>query len=154
MATIKHGTITLAIEDHLAPPEKAGKLSPQEIARIPRARRGIGLACAQAADAMEKAGAKFTPPAGVTADGLRAAGKRAEDIDQYLLDLDVVRQILQQSNLLFDAEAWEQIRKMNDQVKVQAKHDPALALMFDQVLRFFALGPRPTRDPSEGDPTS
>jgi hypothetical protein len=36
----------------------------------------------------------------------------------------------------------------------QAKHDPSLAMMFDQVLSFFALGPRPTRDPSEGDPTS
>jgi hypothetical protein len=142
MTIVKHGTISIEVPDELAPPEKAGKLSPEEVARIPKAPRGIGLVCAQTADAVEKAGGKFAPPPGVTAESLRAAGKRAEEIDQLLLDIDVVRQILQQSNLLFDAEAWEQIRKMNDQVKAQAKHDPALSTIFQQVLDYFARGPR------------
>jgi hypothetical protein len=45
-------------------------------------------------------------------------------------------------NLLFDADAWEQIRKMNDQVKAQGKHDPELMVMFKPLLDFFARGPR------------
>lgn len=145
MTIVKHGTISIKIPDELAPPERAGKLAPEEVARIPKPPRGIGLICAQAADAIEKAGDKFAPPPGVTPASLRAAGERADEIDQFLLDLEVVQQILQQANLLFDADAWEQVRKMNDQVKAQAKHDPALAKMFQQLLDYFARGPRGTK---------
>lgn len=150
MTTIKHGTISVEIPDELAPPEKAGKLGPEEVARIPKPPRGLGLICFQAADSFEKAGDKFAPPPGVTPASLRAAGKRADEIDQVLLDLDVLRQILQQANLLFDADAWEQIRKMNDQVKAQAKHDPALATMFQQLLDYFARGPRGSKGGAPG----
>jgi hypothetical protein len=78
----------------------------------------------------------------VTAATLRALGKRAEGIDQVILDLDVVLNRLKQANLLFDAEAWEQIRKTNDQVKVLGKHDPEVLVMFKPLLDFFARGPR------------
>lgn len=142
MAKIKHGTITISIPDELAPPEKAGKMSADEVARIPKAQLGVGLICAQAADIMEKVGPSFTAPAGVTPESLRAAAKRADEIDQYLVDIDVVREILKQANLLFDAEAWEQVRKVNDQVKAQGKHDPSLATSFKQVIDYFAKGPR------------
>jgi hypothetical protein len=152
MAEITHGTITIQVPDELAPPEQAGKLSPEQVARIPRAPRGIGLMCMQAADAAEKAGNKFALPPGVTPDSLRAAGQRADLIDQLLLDIDVVKQILQQANLLFDAEAWEQIRKVNDQVKAQAKHDPALAVMFQQLLESLAKGPRAPKGGGGGAP--
>ena len=78
------------------------------------------MVCDAPADALEKSGTKFAAPAGVTPASLRALGKRAEEIDQVILDLDVVLGKLKQANLLFDAEAWEQIRKTNDQVKVQS----------------------------------
>lgn len=48
---------------------------------------------------IEKSGAKFTPPAGVTPASLRASGKRAEGIDQVILDLEVVLNKLKRANL-------------------------------------------------------
>lgn len=142
MVDIRHGTVTVSIADELAPPPEAGSLGPDAVRRIPKAPRGMGLICETAADALEKAGAKFTPPAGVTAALLRAMGGRAEGMDQVLLDLDVVLNKLKQANLLVDAEAWEQIRKVNDQVKAQGKHAPEVLVMFKPVLDFFARGAR------------
>lgn len=100
-----------------------------------------------AADAMEKAGAQFSPPPGVTPASLRDSGNRADSIDQVILDLEVVANKLKQANLIFDADAWEQVRKMNDQVKAQGKHDPELLVMFKPLLDFFARGPRPPAPP-------
>ncbi len=143
MADVRHGTVTVTIADEYAPPPEAGNLGPDDVRRIAKPPRGLGLICDAAADAVEKSGAKFSPPGGVTPASLRALGKRAEGIDQVILDLDVVLNKLKQANLLFDAEAWEQIRKMNDQVKVQGKHDPEIFVMFKPLLDFFARGPRP-----------
>jgi hypothetical protein len=98
-------------------------------------------------ESVEKSGAKFSPPGGVTPASLRTLGKRAEGIDQVILDLEVVLNKLKQANLLFDAEAWEQIRKTNDQVKVQGKHDPEIFVMFKPLLDFFARGPRQSAVP-------
>lgn len=142
MAIVTHGTISIQIPDELALPEKAGNLSPEEVARIPKPPKGLGYVCAQTAKAMETAGAKFTLPQGVTPATLAASGARADNIDQFLVDIEVVRQKLQQGNLLFDADAWEQLRKVNDQVKAQAKHDPALLAMFQPLIDFLARGPR------------
>lgn len=144
MVDIRHGTVTVSIPDELAPPPEAGSLGPDEVRRIAKAPRGMGLICDTTADAVEKSGTKFAPPAGVTAASLRAMGKRAEGMDQVLLDLDVVMNKLKQANLLVDAEAWEQIRKINDQVKAQGKHAPEVLVMFKPVLDFFARGPRPS----------
>jgi ABC-type transporter Mla subunit MlaD len=138
MVTIQHGTVTVSIPDEFAPPAQAGNLGPEEVRRIAKAPRGIGLVCDAAADALEKSGTKFAAPLGVVPASLRALGKRAEGIDQVILDLDVVLNKLKQANLLFDAEAWEQIRKVNDQVKAQGKHDPEVLVMFKPVLDFFA----------------
>jgi hypothetical protein len=140
MAEVKHGTVSVTVADALAPPPKAGNLSAEEVKRLPKARRGIGLACEQTADAIEKLGPKFTLPAGVTAASLRTMGSRAEDIDQVITDLEVVLATLKQANLMFDAEAWEQIRKVNDQVKAQAKHDPELLAPFKALVDYFARG--------------
>jgi hypothetical protein len=70
--------------------------------------------------------------------GLRAAGARAESIDGVIADLTVVLDILKQANLLFDADAWEQLRKMNDQVKAQGKHEPDLLKIFDPLVKYMA----------------
>lgn len=138
MAEIQHGTVRVSIPDELPLPAQAGNLSPEEVRRIAKAPRGLGLACDAAADALVKSGGRFAAPAGVNAASLQTSGRRAEGIDQVILDLDVVLNKLKQANLLFDAEAWEQLRKLNDQVKVQGKHDPEVMVMFKPVLDFFA----------------
>src|SRR5262249_11675223 len=133
MADIKHGTVTITIPDDLAPPREAGRLTRAEVARIPRAPHGVGLACEQAADAMEKAGDAFVAPVGVTPVLLRVAGHNAEAYDQVLVDVDVVRATLCQASLLMHQRAWEFVRKVNDQVKAQGKHAPELLAMFQQL---------------------
>src|SRR5688572_20796365 len=104
MAEIKHGTITLTIPDEFALPDQAGKMKPEDVARLPKAPRGVGLACTYAADAITKAAGKFTPPPGVTEAGLLAAAHRADGIDQVIVDLEVALARVKQANLLFDAE--------------------------------------------------
>ncbi len=138
MLEIQHGTVSVSIPDEFAMPAQAGNLSQEDVRHIAKAPRGIGLACDSAADVLEKSGAKFVSPAGVTPASLRALGKRAEGIDQVIVDLEVVLNKLKQANLLFDSDAWEQIRKLNDQVKAQGKHDPEVMVMFKPVLDFFA----------------
>jgi regulator of RNase E activity RraB len=138
MATITQGTITVQVPDLLQPPPEAGKLSPNDIKRIPRARRGVGQLCTQAAEALERAGVAFAPPPGITAQSLRDASTRADGIGAYIIDIEVIRKTLKQANLLFHADAWKQVRQVNDQIKSQVKHNPALAVVFQQVLQTFA----------------
>ena len=78
------------------------------------------------------------------------AGDRAEAIDLVINDMEVVLQTLKQANLIFDAEAYEQLRKVNDQVKAQGKHDPELLTIFKDVIDYFARGPRAPKGPSGG----
>src|SRR5262245_39735303 len=113
MAEVKHGTIVVTIADELALPEQAGNLSAAEVSRLPKAPRGIGLACTYAADALEKAGERFTAPRDVSKATLLGAADRADGIDQVIVDLEVVLARMKQANLLFDAEAWELLRKVN-----------------------------------------
>ena len=90
---IQHGTVTVSIADVFAPPAQAGNLGPEEVRRIAKAPRRIGLVCDAAADALDKSGTTFAAPAGVTPASLRTLGKRAEGIDQVFLDLDVVLRV-------------------------------------------------------------
>jgi hypothetical protein len=142
MAEIKHGTVAVTVDDTLSLPEKAGNMTPEEVRRVPKARRGIGLVGEHTADALTKAGAKFIPPPGVTVESLLAACRRAESIDQVITDLDVIVNRLKQANLIFDAEAWAMLLKINDQVKVQAKHEPELEAAFSFLRDFMKHGPR------------
>jgi hypothetical protein len=138
MPEIQHGTVTVVIPDEFALPAQAGNMSPDDVRRIAKAPRGLGLVCDSAADVLEKSPTKFTAPAGVTPATLRAKGRRAEGIDQVILDLEVVMNKLKQANLLFDADAYDEVRKTNDQVKAQGKRDPEVMVMFKPVVDFFA----------------
>lgn len=138
MAQITQGTISITLPDLLAPPPQAGKLSPKEMIRVPKARRGVGQLCMQAADAIERAGSAFAAPPGISAQSLRDAAARADGIDAYIVDLEVILKTLKQANLLFHADAWKQVRQVNDQIKSQLKHNPALAVIFQQVLQAFS----------------
>ncbi len=134
------GEVTIEIDDDLALPEKAGNMSPTEVARLPKAPRGIGLCGSQTAAAITKAGPRFLPPPGVTAEALLAAVRRADGIDEVIVSLEVLLGRVKQANLIFDAELWEMLRKVNDQVKAQGKHEPELAAQFT-VLRDFMRSP-------------
>lgn len=79
MTDIQHGTVKVTIENEFAPPPEAGNLGLDEVRRIAKAPRGIGLICDATADAMEKAGAKFTAPGGVSPVTLRARQTRRRD---------------------------------------------------------------------------
>lgn len=142
MPEIKHGTVSISFSDELALPETAGNLSGDQVRRIPKAPRGIGLVCEATADALERVGSRFAPPPGINAESLRSAGRRAEGIDEVIRDLEVVLNTVKQGNLLLDAEAWEQIRKMNDHVKTQGKHEPELLLLFKPLLDLFTRSSR------------
>ena len=149
MAVVTHGTVSVTIPDELAPPARAGKLNADEVRRLPKAPRGIGLAGAHAADAIAKAGARLTLPGDITADTLSAACGKAEDIDHVITDLEVVLTTLKQANLLFDAEAWEMLRRVNDQVKAQMKYAPELEGIFRTLLDFMARKRSSVQGPTE-----
>lgn len=149
MTDIKHGTVTVTVPDSLALPEKAGKLTPDEILRLPKARRGLGLVGQHVAAAMSKLGAAFIAPAGVTAESVLAKCERAEQIDQVITDNDVVQTRLKQGNLMMDADAWEDLLKINDQVKAQAKHDPEIAKAFEFLREYMKRHGAASKDHTE-----
>lgn len=144
MADITHGTIILTIPDLLTPPQEAGKLTSKQMQKIVKPPKGIGRVCIQAADAIDKAGARFSPPPGVTAGAILDAGMRADTIDQFVLDLDVLRERMRQAQLIFNAEAYLMARKMNRAIKAQMGFDAAVGLMFQKVLDAFAVFARAT----------
>jgi len=45
MVAIQYCTVTVSIPDEFTPPAQAGNLGPEEVRRIAKAPRGIGLAC-------------------------------------------------------------------------------------------------------------
>lgn len=138
MANLTHGTVTITLPDELTPPDKAGHLSPKEQQRIPRAPRDIGRACEDAADLVEKNGSALTLPPDLTADALRRAARQADGIDRVIADIEFLLATLKQANLLFDADAWERLRKLNALVKSQEKFDPSLSSKFAPLLDYFA----------------
>ena len=138
MAEVRQGTLTMVLEDSLAPSEQAGTLSKVEVARIHKTPRGLRPLCEDTADALEKAGAQFLAPLGVTPKSLREAGARVEKLDQVILDGEVLLARLKQQSLLNKAEAYAQVRKVNDFVKAQGKHNQEIKTLFQRVLNFFA----------------
>jgi hypothetical protein len=61
MVAIQHGTVSVSIPDEYAPPAQAGNMGPDEVRRIAKAPRGIGLVCNTTADVLEKSSGKFDP---------------------------------------------------------------------------------------------
>ena len=99
-------------------PEAAGKMSRKEVARLLKAPHGLGVASEQAAMSLISAGPGFTAPKGVTPESLRALGKRSEDLLSLMNDLVVVMSKLSQARLLLDKESFDELRKLNEFVKV------------------------------------
>ena len=143
MTEVNVGTVTIILPEGMTLDERAGKLSSDDKRALPKARKGVGLACDQTAAALEKSDGALPVP-GVTAETLRAAGELAENIDQVIEDMTVALEIIKQGNLIADAEAFTQLRKVNQQVKAQSQFDPSLAERFQAVTTYFSSSKRST----------
>ncbi len=148
MPQIKEGTVTIIVPDTIEIPEKAGKLKPEEVKRIPKVRRGIGLACANTAVEMGKKGDEFAVPDTPPAELIRL-GAMAEEIDTVISDVEVALNTLKQANLLIDARALDLLGRVNDQVKALGKRDPSILRRFGTVSEYFRnkRPSGPTEDP-------
>ena len=133
---LTEGSVSLTVPADLPLPDKAGKLSPDELARFPRSRKGLGLACQATAVALTKKGAEFTVP-GVDAAALAVAGDRAEKIDEVIEDVRTLLAKLEQANVLIDVEAIDLLRKVSAQVNAQGKFDENLFERFSAVGTYF-----------------
>lgn len=155
MAQVTHGTVTVTMPDSIPLPAQAGKLSKDDMKQMPPPPRIVGKVCIQAADAIASAGVAFSPPPGVTEQSLRLAGECVDGLDKHMIDMAVIRRRLQQANRIIGTEAWKQVRQMNDAIKAQMKHDPALELIFRRVLDAFAVfgngGGQQAEEPEEDE---
>ncbi len=139
MAEIKHGSVTITLPEGVELPEEAGKLSPLEVQRLPKARRLPGWTCDRVAASIESLEGEdeFHPPQGVTPEALREAGRLAHALHQNINDLEVVLQRLKQAELLYGAHAHKMLCATNDQYKAQAKRRPMLRFRFEPLKVYF-----------------
>lgn len=142
MSKLKYGGASYDLPAKLnkAWPDKAGSLSAEEIKKMPRCRRGLGLACAQAADALRKVGAGITVSGDINPAALEEAGELAEAADLVVHDLEQLLTQAKQANLLLDAAAHNMLRQLNDAVQAQGKFKPELLSSFEAVLAYFKNG--------------
>lgn len=144
MPQITVGTVTIGLPDNLEIDPRAGKLSDEEQSRVVRARKGLGLACDLTAAAMEKAAGTFVVP-GVDPEGLRIKGDTAETFDQVIEDLEIALHTIKQGNLIADESAFNDLRKVNNQVKAQEDFEPAIKERFTSVIEYFQRKPSQTQ---------
>ncbi len=137
MATVKYGSLSLEVADHVAPHEQAKKLSPEDIQAIPRAPRDIGGICEEVADLLADAPDALPLPAYITPASLRLAASQADDTDTIISELEYMLSLFKRSNLLYDATAWKMLREVNDTVQTRGKHEPDVLKLFAPVVRYF-----------------
>jgi hypothetical protein len=139
MVEYKHGSLTLTVDDSVVFSKEAGTLSAKEVARLAKAPPGALPLCEDAASAIEKAGGSFAVPPGVTPQSLRQTAARAQKLELMQKDAEVVVARLRQQAMLEKADAYEQVRKVNDAVKAQGKHNREVRTLFGRVLAFFSF---------------
>jgi len=145
MPEYKQGDVTVKVDYEL--PDQSGKLTPEGQARVVKARRGLGVVGDSTAAAME-ATPEFQAPKGITPATVRECCGRAEAVDLTIANIEASLAMFKQGNLLLDSEAYEVLRKLNDQVKAQAKFDQSLRVKFQSLLDYFAKkGPGPAQEP-------
>lgn len=138
MSTLKYGMVTADLKDGMEVPEQAGKMTPAEVLRLAKGPRGVGMRCEQVIDVIENLGDTFTMPPQVTPTTLRRAATQAEAFEDLLRDLTTLTDTVRQASLLHNADAYEQLRKVNDQVKAQGKYDDRIKTAFADLTKFFA----------------
>jgi len=134
---LKQGSVTLTSTETIAFPEKAGKMTVEEVGRLEKPRRGLGVTCEKSADALRKNTDRITVP-GVDPAALEAAGEAAENIDGVIADVEHLLMFLKQANALLDSHAHRELRKVLAAVRSQEKFDPKLADLFPHLIAYFA----------------
>jgi hypothetical protein len=134
---IKQGSVVVQLPIHIELLPQAGKLSAEEMRASEKARRGVGLACEQTAEAMRKNPERFQV-VGISPDSLQSYGRQAEDIDSVIVDLETVLGILKQNNTLLDARAHQSLRRVLAYVRSMEKFDPKLAALVPHLIAYFA----------------
>ncbi|MFO0591295.1 MAG: hypothetical protein U0441_27355 [Polyangiaceae bacterium] len=152
MGKLEHGNVVVSFANKITIPEKAGHLSAAEAARIPRARKGVGLACDATSTALEKYGDRV-PGAG-DAGELAKAGEMADAIDEVIADVEHLLMILKQANLLLDGDAHTRLRRALTAVRAAEKFDPKVADLFRGLIAYFARSNGEAASPAEGADTS
>ena len=137
MAEMIQGTVAITIPDNIDIPEEAGQLSPKEVIRIPKSRKGLGIVCEATTDAMQKNPERLRPP-NVDAAILSEKGRMAEAIDQVIVDIEAILVKLKQANLLLDADAHTDLRKVLAFVRSQEKFDPRLTDLVPALISYFS----------------
>ncbi len=145
MTDMIQGTITVKIPDSIEIPEKAGKLSPEDVKHLPKPRRGLGVACENTADAMVKNPTRVVPH-NVDAARLAVLGQMAEQIDQVIVDTEAILVKMKQANLLLDVAAHEELRKVLTFVRGQEKFDPRITDLVPHLIAYFS-----NTQPPKGD---
>jgi len=140
MAEFKQGSVAVVYGDNLKIPAEAGMLSPKQVRELPKARRGIGLACTMTADAMRKHSDKLTVDA-VEADGLAAAGAMAEDVDAIIAELEAAVTYFKQANNILDGEAHTALRRVLAHVRAKEKFDARIVDLVPHLIAYFANEP-------------
>lgn len=136
MPQIQHGHVTVTIGDGIEMPAKAGQLSPIEMQRMGKPRKGVELVCQVVADVVERHGDRLSVP-GVDAAGLREAARRSGALDPVITDLEALLVVVKQANLLFDVEAHEQLRRVLAAVRAQEKFDPRITDLVPDLVAYF-----------------
>ncbi len=137
MAEVKQGSVTAIVSDEITVPERAGTLNPQEVRRLPKARKGVGLVAMQTAEALRNVGSRVIVQ-GATPDDIATAGRMADAIDEPVNDAQYVAMVLAQANLLLDAEAHVLLRKALTAVRAAEKFDPRIVDLFPGLIDYFA----------------
>lgn len=137
MAEIQHGHVTVVVPDDVDLPGKAGQMSPTEVQRLPKARKGVGLTCLMTAEALVRHGDRINV-SGVDAETLQKAARGAEAYDAAITDLEAVLVRLKQANLIHEAEAHEALRRVLAAVRAQEKFDPRAADVVPELVAYFA----------------
>jgi len=142
MGCLNVGGATLTLPDGVEIPAKAGHMTPAEANTLADPRKGVGLVASFAADVMRKTGLAVP---NMTPDQLEAQGENAEKLDKVIKDVESMLHILNQANLIADAEAFTSVRMVYAQVQAQAKFDPQLKERFSALFDYFSRGKGATK---------
>ena len=91
---------------------------------------------------------EFTVP-GVSSTQLREAGIKSEDIKKYVLDISNACKAIKQQSLLYDDLAYELVRRVNTQVKGEAKYNAQIKDKFEPLFHYFERTVKKTEEPEE-----
>ena len=145
MPELTVGTVTIVLPSNIDLDPRAGKMSDEDVRGIVRSRKGLGLTCDLTAVAMEKSAGDFVVP-GVDPVAIRIKGDAAETFDQVIEDIEIALNTVKQGNLLADEAAFNELRKVNNQVKAQVDFMPDIKDRFNAVIEYFKRKKPPKKE--------